>query len=168
MENQISFNAQGRQPKGVIAHRTHPQPLSLNQLVSTMPPAEIIWLRYHTDASYSRKLDYLARLFKANGTAMHVVDLLGLTAAQLIDTDLVILDTSERVDSIIEAVVMRIRQVSKVPIIVVAESYSPDQLVNVLTAGVDMVCSFSDPAEVLVARCKALLRRWLQLRPSLE
>lgn len=47
-----------------------------------------------------------------------------------------------------------------VPIAVVADDLSPDEIVGVLDAGGDDCLRFSQPPEVLAARLRSLLRRW--------
>ncbi len=143
---------------GKTFRRADSPPISVRQLVETMPPARILWLRYHS--GYHAQAERLMRVFEVSGAQTTVVNLFELTESQLAQTDLVLLDASDRIDAVIETVVARIRMESRVPIVVVAESYTIDQLVQALAKGVDVVCPLNVPLAVFVARCKAILRRW--------
>ncbi|MGB5052365.1 MAG: hypothetical protein WBO46_25670 [Caldilineaceae bacterium] len=71
------------------------------------------------------------------------------------------LDAFESLEGSIETIVARIRFESRVPLIMLTDGYSTEQLVTALTAGADAIWSLNTPVELLLARCKALLRRWM-------
>lgn len=95
------------------------------------------------------------------GLSLSVVDAFDVTSAQLQNADLVLLDASDSVEGSVDTIVARIRFESKVPLVMLTDGYSTEQLVTALTAGADAIWSLNTPLEVLLVRCKALLRRWL-------
>jgi len=95
------------------------------------------------------------------GFSLIAADAFEVTSQQLSDADLVLLDAFSQVDGIIETIVARIRFESRVPLIMLTDGYSTEQLVTALTAGADAIWSLNTPVELLLVRCKALLRRWL-------
>lgn len=121
--------------------------------------ARIVWLRQrnHLDDKGQR----LLRQMQNQGLSLSVVDAFDVTSAQLQNADLVLLDASDSVEGSVDTIVARIRFESKVPLVMLTDGYSTEQLVTALTAGADAIWSLNTPLEVLLVRCKALLRRWL-------
>src|SRR5690606_17869046 len=115
------------------------------------------WLRQR------RPLTEKAHLLKdemaKHALSVELKDLFDWTPLQFAGTDLILLEAFDRIDGTAETIVTRIRLESRVPIIMLADSYSIDQLVAALATGADAIWSLSTPVEVLIARCKALLRR---------
>jgi len=95
------------------------------------------------------------------GLSLAVADVFDVSRTDLLRADLVLLDAFDSVEGSVETVVARIRHESKVPLIMLTDGYSIEQLVVALTAGADAIWSLNTPVEVLLVRCKALLRRWL-------
>lgn len=130
-----------------------------NTLLETMPSARIVWLRQRRQMGENALR--LQRGMKAQGLLLEVADVFDASAAQLANADLILLDAFDRVDGIVETIVARIRLESRVPLVMLTDGYSTEQLVTALTAGADAIWSLNIPMEVLMARCKALLRRWM-------
>lgn len=125
----------------------------------SLPAARILWLRQPTPQDEkSRTLDSEMR---TQGLQLRVVDAFSVTSDQLAQADLILLDAYSHVDGMVETIVSRIRFESRVPLIMLTRGYSTDELVTALTAGADAIWSVNTPVEILLARCKALLRRWL-------
>lgn len=121
--------------------------------------ARIVWLRQR-----NRKDDKgqeLYRHMQSRGVALTVADIFDVSSSELLRADLVLLDAFDSLDDSIEMVVARIRFESRVPLVMLTDGYSTEQLVTALTAGADAIWSLNTPVEVLVLRCNALLRRWL-------
>ncbi|MBX2999617.1 MAG: response regulator transcription factor [Caldilineaceae bacterium] len=130
-----------------------------SNVLETNPSAHIVWLRQRRQMG-----ENAVRLqggMKAQGLLLEVVDVFDATSSQLAGADLILLDAFDRVDGIVETIVARIRMESRVPLVMLTDGYSTEQLVTALTAGADAVWALNIPVEVLMARCKALLRRWM-------
>ncbi|MCB0113912.1 MAG: hypothetical protein R2873_07410 [Caldilineaceae bacterium] len=142
MANQWSNVTQG-------LHRTHwSDPLA---------SASILWLRARSEAS--ERVVAVQKAIKLQGLKLHVADLFEVSSSQLTEADLILLDGFDRLDGTIETVLTRIRMENRVPLVILTNGYSTDQLVTALTAGADAIWAASIPVEVLLARCKAILRR---------
>jgi DNA-binding response OmpR family regulator len=98
---------------------------------------------------------------KSQGLFLEIADVFDASSSQLANADLILLDAFDRVDGIVETIVARIRLESRVPLVMLTDGYSTEQLVTALTAGADAIWALNIPVEVLMARCKALLRRWM-------
>ena len=129
---------------------------------SSMLTARIVWLRQPNRVD--DKGQELYRRMQAQGLALTIVDAFDVTADELLSADLVLLDAFDSLEGSIEMVVARIRFESRVPLIMLTSGYSSEQLVTALTVGADGIWSLNTPVELLLARCNALLRRWLPPR----
>lgn len=134
------------------------------QVFSSVSTAHIVWLRQRN--RIENQGQELYRKMQAQGIKLTIVDAFDVTADELLSADLVLLDAFDSLDGSIEMVVGRIRFESRVPLIMLTNGYSSEQLVTALTAGADAIWSQNTPVELLLVRCKALLRRWLPT-PSL-
>jgi DNA-binding response OmpR family regulator len=124
-----------------------------------LPAARIIWLRQRRQMGENALK--LQRGMKAQGFLLEIADVFDASSTQLANADLILLDAFDRVDGIVETIVARIRLESRVPLVMLTDGYSTEQLVTALTAGADAIWALNIPVEVLMARCKALLRRWM-------
>jgi len=123
-----------------------------------MPSARVVWL--HQRNELDGKAGKLYEQMQNRGFSLIAVDAFAVTSQQLAEADLVLLDAFNQVDGIVETIVARIRFESRVPLIMLTDGYSTEQLVTALTAGADAIWSLNTPVELLLVRCKALLRRW--------
>jgi len=131
---------------------------------SSMLTARIVWLRQRNQVT--DKGQGLYRHMQAQGLALKVVDAFEVSTADLLHADLVLLDAfdSQSLGGSFETIVARIRFESRVPLIMLTDGYSTEQLVTALTAGADAIWSVNTPIELLLVRCHALLRRWMSPR----
>lgn len=132
---------------------------SEKSLFPSMPTARIVWLRQRNQTD--QKSQDLYRRMQGHGLLLTIVDAFDVTSAELTGADLVLLDAFDSVEGSVDTVVARIRFESRVPLIMLTDGYSSEQLVTALTAGADAIWSLNTPVELLLVRCKALLRRWL-------
>jgi DNA-binding response OmpR family regulator len=132
---------------------------SQGALLDTMPCAHVVWLRQRRQMGENALC--LQKGMKAQGLFLEVADVFDVSSAQLAIADLILLDAFDRVDGIVETIVARIRLENRVPLVMLTDGYSTEQLVTALTAGADAIWALNIPVEVLMARCKALLRRWM-------
>ncbi|MBX3050855.1 MAG: hypothetical protein KF753_05240 [Caldilineaceae bacterium] len=126
---------------------------------SSVPSARVLWLRQRGQSD--NKGTALRRQMQEQGLDLTVVDAFDVTTTDLLKADLILLDAFESLEGSIETIVARIRFESRVPLIMLTDGYSTEQLVTALTAGADAIWSLNTPVELLLARCKALLRRWM-------
>lgn len=124
-----------------------------------MHGARIVWLRQRN--RMDDKGQDLYRHMQNQGVSLTVADIFDVSSGELLKADLVLLDAFDSLEDSIEMVVARIRFESRVPLVMLTDGYSTEQLVTALTAGADAIWSLNTPVEVLVLRCNALLRRWL-------
>lgn len=130
-----------------------------NSVYAGIGPARVVWLRQRN--RLDSKGQELYRHMQEQGLSLTVADVFDVSHAELSRADLVLLDAFDSVEGSVETVVARIRYESKVPLIMLTDGYSIEQLVIALTAGADAIWSLNTPIDVLLVRCKALLRRWL-------
>lgn len=126
--------------------------------VGSARSARVVWLRQRNQDD--EKATELARQMENQGLTLKVVDAYTVSTPELLNADLILLDAFESLEGSIETIVSRIRIESRVPLIILADGYSTEQLVFALTGGADAIWSLRTPVEILLARCKALLRRW--------
>lgn len=127
--------------------------------VSSQPSPHVLWLRLRTDNK--EQTQSLETKMRNGGLALNVANAFDVSSAELAQADLILLDAFDNVDGIVETIVSRIRFESRVPLIMLTDGYSTEQLVTALSAGADAIWSLNMPFEILQARCRALLRRWL-------
>lgn len=122
-----------------------------------IPSVTVLWLRSRGEVSEQALA--LQKAVKAQGVRLKVVDVFDVQPGQLSEADLILLDAFERLDGTVETVLSRIRMEHRIPLVMLTNGYSTDQLVTALTAGADAIWALTLPVEVLMARCKAILRR---------
>lgn len=127
-------------------------------MFSSVTTAHIVWLRQRNHIEEPRQ--ELANQMRTQGVTLTIVDAFEVSSDELLRADLILLDAFDSLEGSIEMVVARVRFESRVPLIMLTNGYSSEQLVGALTAGADAIWSQHTPIELLVARCKALLRRW--------
>lgn len=123
-----------------------------------MPAARLMWLRQRHELS--ENASQLQSKMRQAGFVVEILDVFEVRPEHIAQADMILLDAFDRVDGIVETIVSRIRIESRVPLVMLTDGYSTDQLVTALTAGADAIWALNTPVEVLLARCKALLRRW--------
>ena len=75
--------------------------------------------------------------------------------------DLILFEYFDHVESEIRNVISQIRRGSRAPLLMLTDDQSVAWSVDALNAGADAIFTVSTPNEVILARCNALLRRWL-------
>lgn len=76
--------------------------------------------------------------------------------------DLILIHITHESLEQVKRLVGHIRRETHAPIMLLPETQAYEWSLSMLPAGVDAVMLASTPAEVLVARCAALLRRWVR------
>ncbi len=75
--------------------------------------------------------------------------------------DLILFECFDPIESEMKAAVDRIRVYSRAPLLLLTDDQAATWTVDALHAGADAIFTASTPNEVILARCNALLRRWL-------
>jgi DNA-binding response OmpR family regulator len=119
--------------------------------------AHVLWLRQH-DPLVETALQLKEEMID-QGLSLEMKEGLDYTSLRLAHVDLILLEAIDCVDGIVETIVARIRLKSRVPLVVLTDGYSTEQLVTALAAGADAIWTFNTPVKVLIARCRAMLRR---------
>ena len=88
-------------------------------------------------------------------------NLANLVIEDVTDFDLILFESFDQVASEMNAAVNRIRLDSRAPLLMLIDDQSGACSLDVLQAGADAIFTISTPDEVILARCNALLRRWL-------
>ncbi|MCB0113141.1 MAG: hypothetical protein KDD84_03605, partial [Caldilineaceae bacterium] len=74
--------------------------------------------------------------------------------------DLVLIDAFVDFESTVQMAAARLRIKSRMPLVMLTQAYSSEQLVLALRSGIDAILSYDTSPALLMAHCNALLRRW--------
>jgi DNA-binding response OmpR family regulator len=83
-----------------------------------------------------------------------------LSKVQLDAYDLILISVNHVLYGRIGDLLGAIRRLSRAPIVLLTEQHSLDWFVSAVRAGADAVADARTPDDVLLAHCRALLRRW--------
>jgi DNA-binding response OmpR family regulator len=122
----------------------------------------LVWVR-QPGKELPKSLNLLNR-FSAEGIDIWVIEasnLANLVIEDLTDFDLILFEYFDHVANEMKAVVNRIRLDSRAPLMMLTDDHSVACSLDILRAGADAIFTISTPDEVILARCNALLRRWL-------
>lgn len=152
-------------------HRYNITPLNDLLMAASSPPASlsrpetstdvirIAWLRHF--ASSSEQVNNLMDKFADFGMDVWLVNGENLPSKQIPCFDLILLETPAQPASTIHSSIKRIRNYSKVPLILLTDDYNVQWNIDVLRAGADAILPLNTSSDVVLARCRSLLRRWL-------
>lgn len=142
--------------------------------VSRTPPSTSAFHRYHHTTtgniriawlrrfpSTADRINYLLDKFSSAGIDVWLVNEEHLPIEQILCFDLILLESSSNPAVDVKAKLQRIRSGSKAPLILLTDEYSVQWGINVLQSGADAILPADSSFEVILARCHALLRRWL-------
>lgn len=132
------------------------QPRKLLPWPNHQTETNVLWL--HLPQPKHDRLAITRRLQEA-GFHVQTRNLFAARVDEILNANLIILDTRSAFDGPAKTAIRRIRSCSTVPVIIMVERGSEEEEVAALQAGVDAVCTPRHPAEVLIARCRAILRR---------
>lgn len=152
-------------------HRYNITPLNDLLMAASSPPASlsrpetnsdvirIAWLRHFT--SSPDQVSTLMDKFADFGMDVWLVNGEHLPSKQISCFDLILLETPTQPTSTIYASIERIRHKSKVPLILLTDDYTVQWSIDALRAGADAILPLNTSSDVVLARCRSLLRRWL-------
>jgi len=126
---------------------------------STLGAARVAWVRVTQDVN--RNSERLSQMFTDEGLSVQVLEMNDNLYDHLPHFDLIMLESFGQVDASTISAVSSIRMGSRAPLVVLMSSYARNEMIDALYAGVDAVWALGMPREMLLARCRALLRRWL-------
>jgi DNA-binding response OmpR family regulator len=127
-------------------------------LPKVSPSVCVIWLKPSNDER--PKTHSLLSKFLQNEIHVQLVSFAEGMAGQFTKADLLLIEVNNLLDKEIHLLLNQIRLRSQAPLMLLTDHHSLDWSVATLSAGADAVVSQTTPDEVIVARCKALLRRW--------
>jgi len=149
--------------------RAHPvdQPTETPAMQTQTPASDtftvrIMWVR-RSGKELSKRLSLFNRL-SDEGMAIWVHEapsVVGLVIEDIPDFDLILFEYFDHIESEIKAVISQIRLASRAPLMMLTDDQSVAWTVDALNAGADAIFTINTPDEVILARCNALLRRWL-------
>jgi len=119
----------------------------------------IAWVRVSQDAN--RNSERLSQMFMDEGLTVQVLEMDERFYDNLPQFDLIMLESFGQVDANTIEAVSVIRMGSRAPLVMLMSNYARTEMIGALQAGVDAVWTLGMPKEMLLARCRALLRRWL-------
>jgi DNA-binding response OmpR family regulator len=133
----------------------------MNGVASTKAPilARVVW--YQPSGEERPKTTSIVSKFSQNGMDVRVVRVDDEMLEQLTKVDLVMVEVTGRIDEEINMLLDDIRSNSHAPVVLLTDNYTLEWSIATLVAGADAVVTVNTPDEVIIARCKALLRRWL-------
>lgn len=124
----------------------------------------ILWIHQDTYNNSVDGLTYpqseLYQQMRQQGIEVRWSTLPELTVQLLNGIDMVLIDAFDNFDSIVQMAAIRVRIKSRVPLVMLTQEHSSEQLVLALRSGIDAILSCQTPPDLLMARCNALLRRW--------
>lgn len=121
--------------------------------------ARVVWLRHF--ASYPDQVSGLLDKFAGAGIDVWIVNGENLPLEQILSFDLILLETPAKPSSLVRHTLERIRSSSKSPLILLTDQYTVQWSIEALQAGADAILPISTSSDVILARCRSLLRRWL-------
>lgn len=120
---------------------------------------QIAWLRHFTISN--DKVRRLMGRFAGEGIDVWLVNGDHLPLEQVLCFDLILLESSSKSIPQMQKSLKRIRLGSRAPLILLTDEYSVQWSLDALQAGADAILPINAPNDVVLARCRALLRRWL-------
>jgi len=120
----------------------------------------IVWLQQKMHSL--PKVVALRTRFGDAGMQVHLHQLSLETDAKL-DGELILLECFDMFEQEMMKVVFTLRQLTQAPLIVLTDNHSVEWSIRALHSGADAIFTVNMPDDVIVARSKALLRRWVSL-----
>ena len=120
--------------------------------------ARVGWLC--KNGSSSIQVSHLRSSFSAAGLNIVMIYDNGLSFESTRGFDLLVFESSAYLDADIRSALTQIRVGSRAPLVLLTVNYSGESKLNALRAGADAIFPISVPSIVILAHCRALLRRW--------
>lgn len=119
----------------------------------------IAWLRQF--ASNPKQVTALLDKFASAGMDVWLVNGDHLPIEQMLCFDLILLESPSQSASKTRISLDRIRSGSRAPLILLTDDYSIQWSIDALQSGADAILPLNTSSDVVLARCRSLLRRWL-------
>lgn len=120
----------------------------------------IVWLQQTTQAL--PKAQALRTRFGETGIQIQLRQA-SLEADTQLDGELILLECFGMVEPEMMKAVITVRLLTQAPLIVLTDNHTLDWSIRALHSGADALFTINMPDDVIVARSKALLRRWMRL-----
>lgn len=132
-----------------------------NRLVLARSTASVRVVWYQPSGEERPKSASILSKFSQHGMDVQMVQLDKGLIDQLSQVDLIMIETASQSDQAVNLLIDDIRSNSRAPLVLLTDNYTLEWSISNLIAGADAIITVNTPDEVVVARCKALLRRWL-------
>lgn len=122
----------------------------------------IVWVRQVSDEL--SKTTHLFNYLSNEGMDIGVIEtsnIVNIVVDDIAHCDLILFECLGPLESEMRAAVDRIRIYSRAPLLLLTDDQPAAWAIDALHAGADAIFTVSTPDEVILARCNALLRRWL-------
>ncbi|MCX6045328.1 MAG: hypothetical protein NT075_09450 [Chloroflexi bacterium] len=122
----------------------------------------LVWVR-RPGKELAKSLNLLNQL-STEGVDVWVIEasnLVNLAIDDVADYDLILFEYFDHGTNDMKSAVSHIRLGSRAPLMMLTDDQSVAWSLDALSAGADAIFTVSTPDEVILARCNALLRRWL-------
>ena len=122
----------------------------------------VAWLRQP-----GRERAKIARLLKHFSNAGMKISMVEVSSGhnplleQILGFDLILMEYFDHLENDMSAALSKIRTESRAPLMMLTDGQTTDWSVNALKAGADAIFNLNTPEDIILARCNALLRRWL-------
>jgi hypothetical protein len=128
---------------------------------SPSPMIRVAWLKQPGRAR--AKSARLFTRFSNAGMKISIVEVSGshTLLEQILGFDLILMEYFDHLEHEIHSALSKIRTESRAPLMMLTDSQTPEWSVNALKAGADAIFNLNTPEDIILARCNALLRRWL-------
>ena len=121
-------------------------------------PARIALL--YNEHHYHAKVVQLARCLADTNVHIWLEGAGSDLPEELAECDLILVEAFGTVDNERQAMLNQIRAGSRAPVVMLTSGERAERTIEGLLAGADAVISLSTALDVMVAHCRALLRRW--------
>lgn len=123
-------------------------------------PLRVVWLQQ----TYQQLPKALALRTRFTDAGMQVkLHQLDVEDGALLEGELILLECLGMFEQEMMKILLKLRLFSKAPLIILTDNYTLDWSLRALHSGADAIFTVNMPDDVIIARSKALLRRWVSL-----
>lgn len=115
----------------------------------------------------SIKLLSLLNRITIEGVVIQTIEITEVASTDTSKYDLILLECLNAVENEMLLLLSCIRNANRAPLMMLTDNHTLDWSLCALQAGADAIVTVNTPDEIIIARCNALLRRWLPSRPLL-
>ena len=131
-------------------------------LVQSTAAVRVVWVR-RTGCELPKSTS-LYKHFSAAGMQVWMLEapnLVNLMIDPVTEFDLILFEYLSQTEGEMSRAVSQLRAGSRAPLLMLTAGVNAEESMDALRAGADAICTVNTPDEVILARCNALLRRWV-------